>query len=347
MNRHMLRTLVVLAAVGASVPLMAQDRVATVVAEARRALGGSALDSLKTLSAEGPFRRSMGQRDMEGTIALLLSRPDKLRRSEEMGMGGMVNGPTVERISGFDGTEAWDDIQNRGGMGGNMQMVIRGPGGPGGAGGPGGGALTEEQQAQARVRRMKMELQRWTVALLVDSATPFTDGGTVESPDGKADVLATTDEAGRPVKLFIDQATHLPVMLQYQEIRPRVMMAGGPGGRRGGPGGAPGGAPGTGMAGGPPAGGAPQGGGATGPDQARQRPSEEEMRQRIEAMRREGPPQPSQFAMYLADYKKVNGVLLPHRISVSIEGQPNEEWTVEKYRVNPSVKPAEFAKPKN
>jgi hypothetical protein len=201
---------------------------------------------------------------------------------------------------------------------------------------------------------MKMELQRWTVALLVDSATPFTDGGVVESPDGKADVLATTDEAGRPVKLFIDQATHLPVMLQYQEIRPRVMIAGGPGGRRGGPGGDLGGARGAGpggpppgggaMAGGPPAGGAPPA--PDGQGAARQRLSEEEIRERVEEMRRQAPPQPSQFAMYLADYKKVNGVMLPHRISISIEGQPNEEWTVEKFRVNPSIKPTEFAKPK-
>ena len=39
-------------------------------------------------------------------------------------MGGMVGGPTVERVSVFNGTEAWDDMQNRGGMGGGMQIVI-------------------------------------------------------------------------------------------------------------------------------------------------------------------------------------------------------------------------------
>ena len=70
------------------------------------------------------------------------------------------------------------------------------------------------------------------------------------------------------------------------------------------------------------------------------------MQQRMEEMRKQGPPPPSQFAMHLGDYKKVDGVMLPHKIDVSIEGQPNEEWTIEKFKVNPSVKASEFEKPK-
>jgi hypothetical protein len=309
----------------------AQDRVAELVAQVKQALGGDKLAAVKAVSAEGPFRRSMGQRDMEGTIMLTVVRPDRLRRSEEMSMGGTVGGPTVERVSAFNGTEAWDDIQNRGGMGGGMQMIIRGPGGPGGPGGragPGdpaaGGALTPEQIEQQRVRRMKMELQRWTVALFAESAQPFSEAGVAESPDGRADVLETKDEAGRAVRLFIDQATHLPVMLQYQEIRPRIMMAGGPGG--------PGGRGGAGRG---------QGGPGDG-----QRPSAEEMQRRIEEMRKQGPPPPSAFAMHLSDYKKVEGVMLPHKVDISIEGVPNEEWTIEKFKVNPPVKAEEFEKPK-
>lgn len=296
---------------GAVLPLAAQDQVAQVVAEVKKALGGDKLASVKALSAEGPFRRTMGQRDMEGTLMLTLVRPDKIRRAEEIGMGGMVGGPTVERISAFNGTAAWDDMQNRGGMGGGMRMMMRGPGD--GSGGPGGSPLTPEQIEQARARRMKMELQRWTVALFAESAQPFTHAGVAESPDGKADILETKDEAGRAVRLFVDQATHLPLMVHYMEVRPRVMTTGGPGGRR-----TPGGQP----------------------------PSEEEMKQRMEEMRKQGPPPPSQFAMHLGDYQKVDGVMLPHKIDISIEGQPNEEWTVEKFKVNPSVKDSEFEKPK-
>ena len=293
----------------------AQDRVAEVMGQVKTALGGDKLAAVKAVSAEGPFRRTMGQRDMEGTITLTIARPDKIRRSEEMSMAGTVGGPTIERVSAFDGSEAWEDVQNRGGMGGNMQMVLRGPGGPGGP----GGALTPEQIEEQRTRRMKAELQRWTVALFADSAQPFTDAGVAESPDGKADVLETKDAAGRSVRLFVDAQTHLPLMVQYQEIRPRFMMAGGPGGPGRGPGAGPGGG---------------------------QRPSEEEMQRRVEEMRKQGPPQPSAFSMHLSDYKKVDGVMLPHKVGISIEGEPNEEWTIEKFKVNPSVKADEFTKPK-
>ena len=76
------------------------------------------------------------------------------------------------------------------------------------------------------------------------------------------------------------------------------------------------------------------------------RPSEAEMQQRLEEMRKQGPPPPSTFAMHLSDYKQVSGVMLPHKVDVSIEGEPNEEWTIEKFKVNPSLKANEFEKPR-
>ena len=110
-------------------PLAAQNRVAGIVSAARQALGGEdKIAALKGLSAEGPFRRSMGGRDMEGTSTLTIARPDKMKRVDEMQMGGMVGGPTIERTSVLNGTTAWDDTANRGGMGGGMQIVMRGPG---------------------------------------------------------------------------------------------------------------------------------------------------------------------------------------------------------------------------
>ncbi len=72
-----------------------------------------------------------------------------------------------------------------------------------------------------------------------------------------------------------------------------------------------------------------------------QRPSPEEMRRRIESM---PPPAPSQVTLYLADFKKVDGVMLPHRLTQAVEGKPVEEWTLEKVKVNPSVKAELFEK---
>jgi hypothetical protein len=308
-----------------------QDRVASIVSAARKALGGEdKITGLKGLTAEGPFRRAMGGRDMEGTLTVTLARPDKMKRVEEMQMGGMVGGPMIERTSVLAGTTAWDDTQNRGGMGGGGMRIMINEGVPG----PGGGAgPTPEQLNEIRVRRMRVQMQRLSAALLADAGTPWVDAGIAESPDGKADILETKEETGRMLRLFIDQQTHLPLMVQYEDPKPMIMMAGGPGRRPGGPGGPP---PPP-----PPPGGAPQAGGPPSPPPAPMPP--DEVQRRVAEMQR-NPPQMGTFAMHLSDYKKVDGVMLPHKIETSLDGEPNEEWTIEKFKVNPSMKPDTWEK---
>jgi hypothetical protein len=250
-----------------------------------------------------------------------------------MSPGGMINGPVMERVSVLNGTVAWDDMANRGGMGGGMQIVMRGPGdGPPPGAPPGAPALTPEQQNELRVRRMRVQLQRWMAALLVESpGAPFVDGGIAESPDGKADILESKDDTGRALRLFVDQQTHLPVMVQYQDPKPMIMInsAGGPGAGRGG------------------AGTVTTGGGAV----VRQGPGpmtpeqKEELQKRMEEIRAKGP-QMGTFAIHLSEYKKVGSVNLPHKIDVSIDGEPSEEWTVEKYQINPSLKASDWEQKK-
>jgi hypothetical protein len=297
-----------------------QDRVAGIIAAARKALGGEdKIAALKSLSAEGPFRRTMGARDMEGTLIVTLARPDKMHRLEELQMGGMVGGPLIERTMVLNGTTSWEDSQNRGGMGGGMRIVMQtGPG-------PGGGQMTPEQINEVRTRRMRVQLQRLTAALLADAGTQWVDAGVAESPEGKADILEAKEETGRTLRLFIDQGTKLPLMVQYQDPKPVIMM-GGPSGPRGA------GGPGMPPPPPPPPGGAPQAGGPPQPPM-----SPEEMQKRLEEVRR-NPPQMGTYAYHLSDFKKVDGIMLPHKIETSLDGEPNEEWTIEKYKVNPSIK---------
>ena len=61
----------------------------------------------------------------------------------------------------------------------------------------------------------------------------------------------------------------------------------------------------------------------------------EEMQKRMEEMRRNPPPLGT-YALHLSDFKKVDGIMLPHKIETSLDGEPNEEWTIEKYKVNSS-----------
>jgi len=107
------------------------------------------------------------------------------------------------------------------------------------------------------------------------------------------------------VRYFIDPANHMPLMVQYQEVRPQAMAA-------------------------PPA---PGGQG-----------DREANRRRVEEMRAQGPPKTATVAMHLADYKKVDGVMLPHQIDISINGQASEAWTIENFKVNPTVKANVFQK---
>ena len=106
------------------------------------------------------------------------------------------------------------------------------------------------------------------------------------------------------MKLFVDQETHKPLMLTYEGVLPRMFFRGGG-----------------------------QGG------QNAQRPTPEE----IEKMRKE-PPQQVTYEVHFSEYKKVDGVLLPHLITQGVNGKVTEEFTIEKYKLNSPLKPEQFVK---
>lgn len=290
-------------------PVAAQDRVTTLLAQVRTALGGeAALAAVTAISVEGLYKRVTGSRSRDSVVSLLVERPDKLRRSEESRFF-----TTTERTTTFDGMQVWDDAVETGravggghgggfdhGGGGHMPDGGGGDHGgwdhdgdldtdaPAGATEP-GGALTAEQIAAARVRRMKMELQRWTLTFFADTERPFTSAGRAESPDGSADLLETTDEAGRPLRYIVDATSHLPLMVQYQQARLAA-----PAGPRG-------------------------------------------VSSKATTL--------ATVAMHLSAYQKVDGVMVPHQIDISIDGRASEAWTLDAVKINPKIKPGTFKKP--
>jgi len=224
MQKHIVWTLGLVTALTFAHPFegFMQDsaaRAASVLADARKALGGEErLRSVKTLQASGDVRRSMGDMQMEGELELLLEAPDKLRRNESIGMPG---GGTMVRTEVLNGTEVWDDSSQRGGMG-NHVMIMRGPGGR---------EMTEEQQQEMRRRARRADLARYMLAWLLTTDAAVAHGGIAEASDGKADVLDVKPAEGPAMRLFVDQATRMPLMLTWQGPQPRIMV------RR--PGGAP------------------------------------------------------------------------------------------------------------
>jgi len=111
-------------------------------------------------------------------------------------------------------------------------------------------------------RRLEGDLRRYLLSWLARTDTPATYVAEAEADDGRADVIEVKPEGGTAMRLFLDQRTHLPLMLTYEGVPPRFNM------RRGAPGAA--GGPGPQAA---PSAGAPQSNPAgAAPDETRRRP---------------------------------------------------------------------------
>jgi hypothetical protein len=298
MHKHIITTLTIVGALTMAHPFegLAQDaaaRAASVLADARKALGGDEkIRGVKTLQASGDMRRSMGEMQMEGELELLIEAPDKLRRNESIGVPG---GAMMLRTEVLNGADVWDDSSQRGGMGGHMTMMMRGP----------GGNMDEASMKDMRRRMRRADLSRFLAALLLTSDTPMTHAGVAEAPDGKADMLEIKPADAPAMRLFVDQQTHMPLMLTWQGPQPRIMV------RRA------------------------QGGPAN-PDQ---------VAREAQAPRENAEPLPeATYELRFEDYRKVEGMQLPHQITRSVNGQPNEEWTVKTYKVNPAFKANTFTR---
>ena len=168
-------------------------------------------------------------------------------------------------------------------------------------------AAGSDAEAQA-LRAARADLARLTVGLLLMSPPSmpleFAHGGEAESPDGKADVINVKGPGSFAARLFFDKASHRPLMLSYQGIVPRMVVQT--------------------MRGAPPPDAATSGHGTEGGA---------------------APPTPSavDIQMFLDDYRAEDGVLLPHKISRSVEGKTTEEWTFKTIRINPAFKPDAFS----
>jgi len=170
---------------------------------------------------------------------------------------------------------------------------------------PPGGA----DEAQA-LRNARADFARIVIAFLLASPpvmpVEFTYGGQAESPDGKADVLDAKGAGSFAAKILIDPSSHRPLMMVYQGVAPRIVMS-------------------TQQA--PPG----------------SHPDPEQAKKAAEATAAaQSPPQLVDISMFFDDYRQIDGVWLPHHVSRSLDGKPNEEWTFKTIKVNPTFKPDTF-----
>jgi hypothetical protein len=304
-----------------------QDKAATVMAETRKALGGKKLEGMKSFSVQAKVQRNLGNFQIGSDVEFLLDLPDKYLRSESMTGGPMA----VSAASGFNGESLIGRVNAPNLPGGAGGMTIRMMG----AGGPvvgGGLELTPEQQAEMQARQLRSARQDvsrlmlgWFGMAHPTMTVEYSYAGEAESPDGRAHVIDVKGPDGFAARLFIDQESHLPLMLTYEG--PRMLTIGG---MRGG----------MAMGGGP--GGVQVQRGAAG-QQGREMSDEEreKVREEIEKLRAQTP-EMVEYSLFFDDWRTADGIRFPHAIQRAVGGTTDEEWTLSRPRVNPKIDAKKF-----
>jgi len=161
------------------------------------------------------------------------------------------------------------------------------------------------------IRNARADMTRFVLALLLTSPASmpleYSYGGEAQSDDGSADVIEAKGPGAFAARVFLDRKSHRPLMLQYRSVAPQLRIQ----------------------------------------TQQVQGGSAETARQRADQAAHDAataPPAPQvvDITLYLDDYKSIDGVLLPHRISRSVDGKPAEETTFKTIRVNPPFKTGTF-----
>jgi hypothetical protein len=294
-----------------------QDKAAEVMAAARKAIGGKKLESMKGFSVQAKVQRNMGNMQIATESEFLLEMPDKYLRSDAM-TGGPMN---VSTAMGFNGDTPLTRV-NAPGMAGGMVVRLAGPGGPMGP----NEKPTPEQQEQmtaAALRATRQDVSRlmlgWFGMSHPTVPVEYSYAGEAESPDGRAHVIDVTGPDNFAARLFIDQDTHLPLMLTYQAPRLRMttstMRSGGPGG------------------------GVQIQRGAAGREMTEE--ERERMREELEKLRAQ-PPEMVEYSLFFDDWRTADGIRFPHAIQRAVAGTTDEEWTLSRPRVNPKIDPKKF-----
>ena len=298
-----------------------------ILKQARAAIGDeSKLKGLQTLSATGTVRQSFGERQMESEIEIEMMMPDKIKKTTNSQFATVTNA--------LNGDQLWNDfvpgVGMGGGGGGGGNVVRMFGGGPGGGGNSPMASYFQQQQK----RELMQVMLGWLLVAPTSLQSQFAFVGEAQGPIGKVDVLDGKNADGIAVRLYIDQGTHRLVGLSFKAKQ----MRRGFGGR--GPGGGPGGQ------------GRAAGGGDQRPPQAQpggqsQQPQiseEERERRRKEAMEAFEKAPEVDYRWAFDDYKNVGGLNLPHRLTKSEGGTPNEEWEISKFKINPKLSPDKFVK---
>ncbi|HVQ43105.1 MAG TPA: hypothetical protein VMS54_12890 [Vicinamibacterales bacterium] len=299
-----------------------------IVADIRAALGGEEkLAALKTIAVEGQVSKVVNENTSAGSdFELAIELPGKFMKREVF---ANIGGMQLKRRTGFNGSDAIEEMDAPPSMGGNVH-IMRAPG----PGGMVGGVPTPEALAKQRAQLLassRREFARLMVGMTGGTSpefpVEFVYGGQAEARDGKADILDVKGPDGFAARLFVDGKTHLPLMLTWMDKEPLSVMVtndGRGGGARGGGGGfqvmtA------AGVSGSP-------------EELAKMRDDMAARMAEAEAKRRV-----VEYRLFYGEYKAVDGVKMPTRVQRMVDGIATEEITLEKIKINQKIDPAKFS----
>lgn len=290
------------------------ERASTILAEARKAIGGPALDGLKTLTASGRTRRVRGNNLVPIEFELGIELPDKYYRKDEF--PAEETDPTS---LGFNGD-------------GLIQTPAPVTGPPAGARPGGPPPPTPEQieaQRKTRVNGVKQDFVRFALGMFATSfetyPLTFAFAAQAEAPQGKADVLDVTGAGGFKLRFLIHSETHLPIMVSWQLPPTNVIL------RAPGQPAPPSIAPGAVVVEAP----------APPPASATQE-EKDAYTKSVQGLQAKARATPVEHRLYYADYREVNGIKLPFRLRRAIGADTTEETTFDRYQVNGKIDPRRF-----
>ena len=195
-----------------------------------------------------------------------------------------------------------------GSSGGGGAMVFR-------MAGPGGQQATPEQ-IEAGLRRVyQAEFTRYLLAMTLapppSVALNYTYVGESDVEGELAEVIDMTGPDKFSVRVFFDKKTYYPLLLSYRGPKPRVIT----------------------MT-------RPAGSGTHKPEDVNKAREEAEKKLSQEPHA----PEEVDFYIRLSDHKKVDGVVLPFKLTFLTESEVSEEFEISKYQVNPQFKADKFEK---
>ena len=205
---------------------------------------------------------------------------------------------------GLNGERAWS-----GSSGGGGGMIFR-------MGGPGGQQLSPEQMEASLRRIFQAEFTRYLLAMTLapptSLAVDYKYAGESDVDGEQADVIDVTGADNFSVRLFFNKKNHLPLLLSYRGPKPRIMTV------------------------------SRAAGGSAKPEDLRK--SAEEAQKKLASEHPTTPPEEVDFYIRLSDHKKVDGLMLPFKLTFLTESEVSEEFEISKYQVNPQFKADKFEK---